>query len=53
MHRWGGGPGGPGGFGGNRSNGSGSDAAEQITSWVAANFKATTVDDVTIYDLSA
>ena len=49
MHGWGGGP------GGRKGNGSssGSDAAEQITSWVAANFKATTVDDVTIYDLSA
>jgi hypothetical protein len=49
MHGWGGGPGGRKGNG----SGSGSAAAEQITSWVAANFKATTVDDVTIYDLSA
>ncbi|MFC5502872.1 glycosyltransferase family 39 protein [Lysinimonas soli] len=34
------------------SNG-GSNAASQIAGWVAANFTATTVDNVTLYDLSA
>ncbi|CAN5766673.1 glycosyltransferase family 39 protein [soil metagenome] len=40
MHRWG-------------SGGSGSDAAEQITAWVAAHFPEQKVDGVTVYDLSA
>ncbi|WP_370947759.1 glycosyltransferase family 39 protein [Amycolatopsis sp. cg5] len=31
---------------------SGSDVAQQISDWVAANFSATTVDGVTVYDLS-
>ncbi len=32
---------------------SGSDAAAQIAEWVAANYDATTVDGVTVYDLGA
>ncbi len=32
--------------------GSGSDAAQQITNWVTAHFQATTIDNVTVYDLS-
>ncbi len=32
---------------------SGSDAAEQITSWVTSHFAATTVDGVTLYDLTS
>ncbi len=31
----------------------GSDAAQEITEWVAANFTASTVDGTTIYDLTA
>jgi len=31
----------------------GSDAASEIAAWVAATFPATTVDGVTLYDLSA
>jgi hypothetical protein len=31
----------------------GSDAARQITEWVAATFRASTVDGVTVYDLTA
>lgn len=38
--------GGPGGFGGDSS------ATGAISSWVAENFAATTVDGVTIYDLT-
>ncbi|GFJ78242.1 hypothetical protein Phou_024220 [Phytohabitans houttuyneae] len=34
-----------------RSNG-GSDAAQQIATWVAENFTATTVGGTTLYDLS-
>lgn len=34
------------------STGSGSDAAEQIAAWVAAHYRATTVDGVTMYDLT-
>ncbi len=41
---------GGGGFGG--QNGGSSDSSE-IASWVAANFTATTVDGVTVYDLTA
>ncbi|CAN5513479.1 glycosyltransferase family 39 protein [soil metagenome] len=47
MPRFGGGP------GAGKATGSGSDAAEQITGWVTATFPAETVDDVTVYDLSA
>jgi 4-amino-4-deoxy-L-arabinose transferase-like glycosyltransferase len=43
---FGGGTGGPGG------SSSGSSASSEIASWVAASFTATTVDGVTIYDLS-
>jgi hypothetical protein len=32
--------------------GGGSGTASQITSWVEANFEATTVGGVTVYDLS-
>jgi hypothetical protein len=31
---------------------SGSDAARRIAEWVEANYTATTVDGVTVYDLS-
>ena len=45
---------GGGGFGGRMGGpgGSGSGAGSAISSWVAASFTATTVDGVTIYDLS-
>ena len=43
---FGGGMGGPGG------SSSGSNAGSVISSWVAASFTATTVDAVTVYDLS-
>jgi 4-amino-4-deoxy-L-arabinose transferase-like glycosyltransferase len=45
---------GGGGFGGRMGGpgGSSSGAGSAISSWVAANFTATTVDGVTIYDLS-
>jgi len=43
---FGGGMGGPGG------SSSGSNAGSEISSWVAASFTATTVDGVTVYDLS-
>lgn len=46
----GGGFGGPAGQGG-RSGGS--EASSQIAAWVAENFTATTVDGVTLYDLTA
>jgi 4-amino-4-deoxy-L-arabinose transferase-like glycosyltransferase len=39
------------GFGANRSEGAGDDAS-LITSWVEANFTATTIGGVTVYDLS-
>ena len=39
-----------GGTGG--TGGDGSDGSSEITSWVEANFTATTVGDVTLYDLS-
>jgi hypothetical protein len=32
---------------------SGSDAAQQIAEWVASHFKSSTVDGVTVYDLTA
>ncbi|MET8065012.1 ArnT family glycosyltransferase [Micromonospora sp. NPDC005686] len=40
------------GGGGFRANG-GSSASAEIAAWVAANFTATTVDGVTVYDLSS
>ncbi|MDX5459725.1 ArnT family glycosyltransferase [Micromonospora tulbaghiae] len=40
------------GGGGFRANG-GSNASAEIAAWVAANFTATTVDGVTVYDLSS
>ena len=46
LHRSGGG-----GFGGNQMGGS--SASSEIAAWVAANFTATTVDGVTLYDLTA
>ena len=42
---------GGGGFGGNQMGGSNDSSA--IATWVSENFTATTVDGVTIYDLSA
>ena len=42
---------GGGGFGGNQMGGS--SASSDIAAWVAANFTATTVDGVTLYDLTA
>jgi hypothetical protein len=42
---------GGGGMGGGPS-GSGSSATSAISTWVAANFTATTVDGVTVYDLT-
>ena len=42
---------GSGGVGGLRSDG-GSDAGQRIAAWVAQHFTATTVDGVTLYDLS-
>jgi hypothetical protein len=41
-----------GGFGRAGANG-GSSAGGEIAAWVAANFAETTVDGVTLYDLSA
>jgi 4-amino-4-deoxy-L-arabinose transferase-like glycosyltransferase len=41
---------GSGGFGGRQSGGS--NAPQQIATWVAAHYTATTVDGVTLYDLS-
>jgi len=35
------------------SSSSGSDAAAKIAAWVADNYTATTVDGVTVYDLSS
>lgn len=43
---------GGGGFGGMRQNG-GSDASSQIAAWVVESFTATTVDGVTLYDLTS
>ena len=47
---------GGGGFGGGMvgpgGSTSGSNAGSEISSWVAASFTATTVDGVTVYDLS-
>lgn len=43
---FGGGPGAPGGPGGGR-------AGSEISQWVAQNFEATTVDGVTLYDLTS
>ncbi|MBN9743831.1 MULTISPECIES: glycosyltransferase family 39 protein [unclassified Amycolatopsis] len=36
-----------------RGSGSGSDAAARIVQWVAENYRMTTVDGVTVYDLTA
>ncbi|WP_336158550.1 glycosyltransferase family 39 protein [Amycolatopsis sp. VC5-11] len=36
-----------------RRSGSGSDAAARIVQWVAENYRMTTVDGVTVYDLTA
>jgi len=44
---------GSGGGMGARGDGSGSDEAQQIASWVSQNYQATTVDGVTLYDLTA
>ena len=45
---------GGGGFGGGGTgSGSGSTPASQITSWVESHYTATTVDGVTLYDLTA
>lgn len=41
-----------GGFGGGGGNMGGSNASSEISTWVQANFTATTVDGVTIYDLT-
>jgi len=41
---------GGGGFGGQSMNGS--NASSEISTWVQSNFTATTVDGVTIYDLT-
>ena len=41
---------GTGGFGGNQMGGS--SASSDIAAWVAENFTATTVDGVTLYDLT-
>jgi len=44
---------GGGGFGGGMGgSSSGSNTSSEISSWVAASFTATTVDGVTVYDLS-
>ena len=48
----GGGLGGPGGGTGGMGGMGGSGAASQIVQWVADGFTATTVDGVTVYDLS-
>ncbi|HWJ60829.1 MAG TPA: glycosyltransferase family 39 protein [Acidimicrobiales bacterium] len=42
-----------GGFGGMGGGTGGSNASSEIRSWVEANFTATTVDGVTLYDLTA
>ena len=42
-----------GGMGGGRGGAAGSGAASQIASWVAANFTATTVGGVSVYDLTS
>jgi len=42
--------GGGGGFGGSQMGGS--NAGSEIAAWVAENFTATTVDGVTLYDLT-
>ncbi len=39
--------------GGGRGSNGGSSATSEIAGWVAANFTATTVDGVTVYDLTA
>jgi hypothetical protein len=41
-----------GAFGGGQSTG-GSNAGSQIASWVASHFSSTTVDGVTVYDLTS
>ena len=44
-----------GGFGGGMGGGQtgGSNASSEIATWVAENFTSTTVDGVTLYDLTA
>jgi 4-amino-4-deoxy-L-arabinose transferase-like glycosyltransferase len=42
-----------GGFGGGSGGAGGATAASQITSWVESHMTATTVDGVTVYDLTA
>ncbi|SDT38552.1 4-amino-4-deoxy-L-arabinose transferase [Friedmanniella luteola] len=42
-----------GGMGGGRGAGGGSSSATEITAWVAATYASTTVDGVTVYDLTA
>ncbi len=49
----GGGAGGAGFGGGGTGSGGGSTAASQITSWVESRYTASTVDGVTLYDLTA
>ncbi|GAA4668284.1 ArnT family glycosyltransferase [Nocardioides nanhaiensis] len=44
---------GGGGFGGQTGQNGGSNASSEIAAWVAENFTATTVDGVTLYDLTA
>jgi hypothetical protein len=39
-------------MGGRGGSTSGSSASSEIAAWVAENFTATTVDGVTVYDLS-
>ena len=46
------GGGGMGGFGARGGSMGGSNDSSQITSWVTANYTATTVDGVTVYDLT-
>jgi hypothetical protein len=41
------------GEGSTMRSGTGSDAAQQIATWIAENYSATTVDGVTVYDLTA
>ena len=43
---------GRGGFGGGPGGAGGSSSASAISSWVEANYTATTVDGITVYDLS-
>jgi hypothetical protein len=40
-------------MGGDMTRGGGSGTGSEITEWVEANFTSTTVDGVTLYDLTA